>query len=183
MPLAQEIRTLVRAPRGREVPIQAAASDAEVADAEVADAEVVGPEASCEEDRCEGEWKRHKVSLTLGGAVERDELGGVIGLGYEYRLDRYLGVSIAGEYLTGDFRESSIGVGINLHPTERLFLVAAVGTAFEKLREGGELLVRLGGGYDFEIRDGFGVAPSLYVDFVKDRPPVFIFAFEFGKGW
>lgn len=181
VPLAQEIRTLVRAPRSQEVVVNA---EGELAGTAVdAGAGASGVEDPCAEDPCEEGFRRHKLALILGVGHERDEAGGLIGLGYEYRLTRYIGASVQAEYLTGDFRESSVGVGLDLHPTERLFLVLGVGAAFERLDREAEFLVRLSVGYDFEIRERFSIAPVLSVDLVQDKPPVFLLALEIGRSW
>lgn len=113
-----------------------------------------------------------------GGETERTTEAS-IGLDYEYRLSRLLGIGFLFDYVGGDARASVAGIPVFLHPAGGLKLLAAPG--LEHHEGENEFLVRLGLGYQFDI-GRWAITPGASVDFV-DGDEVYIYGLYIGRGF
>lgn len=118
-------------------------------------------------------YHTHHVSALLGAAI-RDEHGAVesgfsLGLDYEYRLRRWVGVGALVEVASGDLREVLVIAPLFLHPWRNLVLAVAPGV---EIRSGtsSEFLFRVGAGYRFPIGGNFAIGPEFNIDIVEGHP-------------
>lgn len=135
--------------------------------------------ACCPEDTESEEWKRNEVTCLLAYTGVRAGDGGTLGLGYERRFNRTLGVLIFGEYVFGESQVPVVGAGLTLHVTRELTLLLGGGVEFEDGE--GEPLARLGASYAVYSRNNIRIAPVVYMDLVEGREAVLILGLEFGR--
>lgn len=140
----------------------------------------------CERLACEKEEDpcrvRHKTMLFLGVTKTGDEYAASIGLGYEYCITEQIAVAAFIDFAAGGLRETAMGAGLVFHPTEKTFFIVAPGIDVSK--EGPtRALLRLGTGYDFELRRDWVVAPAVYLDLLEDGELAIVFGIEIGKVW
>ena len=141
------------------------------------------------EEAGESEEKRNVLAFFLGGTTEsqngESETGFTVGVDYERRLSKHVGVGLLFEGVMGNQeREIVLGLPLSLHPGERLRLVIAPLLEFTKKRTAGdkdaEFGIRAGGGYEFPLGQ-YALSPELYVDFIGSKVAlVYGVSFAFG---
>ena len=123
---------------------------------------------------------RNEVGIFLGAAIKNEdetESGFALGVDYEFRLYRALGVGLVVEVATGDLRDAVVLAQLAVHTWRGLSVVAAPGVEVSR-DEGAEFAMRFGTSYDFEVGQ-FSIGPEFNVDLV-DREPTFVFGLAFG---
>lgn len=135
--------------------------------------------AAAEEPETE-EYSRHGVALFAGVTDDDQETAFSLGLDYEYKLNRRLGIGGLLDIAFGDLRAGVLGVPIFVHPTEQLKLLGAPG--FERREGENNFLVRLGGSYVFEV-GRVGLAPAFFVDFVDEEEVDVVYIFGLAFEW
>ncbi len=163
------------------------------------------------ENADEAEFHQNHFSVFLGGTTESEEdettTSFSIGVDYERRLSRLMGIGFGAEYVFVDVgREALAGLLGFFHVTEGFVLLGGPGLEFaqEPLHEveaGGEvgkisetsedveteretnLVFRLGTLYEFEVGHQYTIAPSLFVDFIENKDPAFVWGLSFGIGF
>jgi hypothetical protein len=115
------------------------------------------------------EFERHAIELFLGGASKLEdtgtESGFAVGLGYELRIVRWLGVGVNGEYVTGEVRDGVLLFPVYAHPWRGLRFEIAPGVEFSDEPE--EFAVRFGASYELELWRSFSISPEFNVDLVN----------------
>lgn len=117
----------------------------------------------------------HRVRGLVGYNTARAGGSLTVGGQYEYQWRKDLGVGGFLDLAFGDEFATVLGGGLFWHPLENLNLMAAPGYDFNE----GELVVRVGGSYDFEWK-GYWIGPAVYVDLGGDGTPILL-AFNMGK--
>jgi len=113
------------------------------------------------------EFRRHKLNLFLGYTGERGEGGGqTVGLDYLYRFDSHWGVGAFIDLAAGGLDSRVIGAGLDYHPIEPVFLF--VGPGIEWVDGESQGLLRVGGGYEWEVGERVALGPTAYVDFLEN---------------
>ena len=162
----------------------------------------IAQEHHSEGEGAEEEFHKNHLSLFTGGTTESS--GGEtstsfsLGLDYERRLSRLVGLGIGGEYVFGaDERETLLGLLLNLHAIGGLVLAAGPGLEFAKeghaegdveaeQEESGTSThagLRVGIVYEFEVGQRYSIAPSIYTDFIDGKEPTFVWGLAFGVGF
>jgi hypothetical protein len=114
----------------------------------------------------EGKDDRHGISVFLGDTYSDGENGFTLGLGYEYRFTRRIGIGGMVDYVGRDFRSFVAGIPISFHATQRLEFELAAGVEYA---DGDyHALVRLGVGYGFPVGP-VALAPMVAADFVDSE--------------
>ena len=128
---------------------------------------------------------KHHLDVFVGGAKEsrdQDESTHVIGLEYQYRINKSWGVGASIEALGNDtHREDAYILPITYHltPNWKLF----VGPGYEDDGHHKAFLVRIGAGYEIDLGHNFNVAPRFMVDAIEGHGPTYIAGFAFGYGF
>jgi len=162
----------------------------------------VAQEHHLETDAAEGEFHKNHLSLFTGGTTESTDgettTSFSIGLDYERRLSRLVGLAGGGELaFGGEERDALVGLYFLLHATEGLVLAAGPGIEFAKERhDGGEVEtqqeesgtetkagLRIGLLYEFEVGQRYSIAPSVYTDFFEGKEPTLVWGLAFGVGF
>ena len=155
-----------------------------------------------EGESAEEAFHKNHLSLFTGGTTESSDgetsTSFSLGLDYERRLSRLVGLGLGGEFVFGgDKRDALLGLLLNLHPAGGLVLAAGPGLEFAKERHAeGEVEaqqeesgtethagLRIGILYEFEVGHRYSIAPSFYTDFIEGKEPTFVWGLAFGVGF
>jgi hypothetical protein len=132
----------------------------------------------------EEEFEKHSVELFLGAgsklADAGTETGFGVGLGYEFRFIRWLGVGVSGEYVTGNVRDGIILFPVYAHPWRGLRLEIAPGVELSDDPE--EFAIRFGAAYEIELCHGLSISPEFNVDLV-DGETTLVYGASLGWGF
>jgi hypothetical protein len=118
---------------------------------------------------------RHAVAVFLGDTYDDGDHGFTLGLDYEYRLSRWLGLGGMVDFVGSGDREYVVGVPLFLHATKRLTFELAAG--MERAGGSNNALVRLGAMYGIPLGP-VDLVPSFMLDFV-DSDTVYVFGVAF----
>jgi hypothetical protein len=162
-------------------------------------------ETESHEEEDSGHHANHIALFT--GATSENADGGVttsvsLGLDYERRVSPLIGLVVGGEAVFGGHeREALLGVLVNFHVARGLILGLGPGVEFSKERseaheegpsaagneEGGEsgteVALRMGGLYEFDLGRRGTIAPTLYVDMISGKMPVWVGGVSVGVGF
>lgn len=162
----------------------------------------VAQEHGAEGEEAEEAFHKNHLSLFTGGTTESSDgetsTSFSLGLDYERRVSRLIGLGLGGELVFGgDDREALAGLYFILHPAGGLVLAA--GPGLELAKEGhaeGEVEaqqeesgtethagLRVGIVYEFEVGHRYSIAPSIYTDFIEGKEPTFVWGLAFGVGF
>lgn len=118
---------------------------------------------------------RHAVGVFLGDTLDDGSHGFTLGLDYEYRLNRWVGLGGMMDFVFSSDRDYVVGVPVLLHATRRLTFELAAG--LERARGDSNALVRLGVMYGIPL-GAVELVPSFALDFV-DSDTVYVFGAAF----
>jgi hypothetical protein len=118
---------------------------------------------------------RHAVAVFLGDTYDDGDHGFTLGLDYEYRLSRWLGLGGMVDFVGSGDREYVVGVPLFLHATKRLTFELAAG--MERAGGSSNALVRIGALYGIPLGP-VDLVPTFIVDFV-DSDAVYVFGVAF----
>jgi hypothetical protein len=102
-----------------------------------------------EEPETGGPESRHEVTLFAGVTDDDQEVAFTLGADYEYHFTQLLGIGALVDFAFGDLRSKVFGVPVFFHPTEPWKVILAPG--FETREGDNNFLVRIGGGYSFDL--------------------------------
>ena len=136
------------------------------------------------------EFHRHHMALILGNTQnDGSENGLSVGLDYEYRFNKWLGLGGLAEYAGGDFKHLLLFVPLYIHPYKNWLFVVAGGTEVHKEHEGhGEdkrtrdWVVRTGVAYQFPFGERYTIGPEFSVDF-SEHETLFVYGIAIGLGF
>ena len=124
--------------------------------------------------------------LTLFGGLTQDrnntsETGATIGLAYSYRIDPLWSIGGLLDYAGGDIDALIIGVPLKVFPWAGWFLLLAPGFEFESSET--NVMLRIGTGYDFELGQGWSLAPEFYVDLNRVKGTKWVYGLALSRGF
>lgn len=157
----------------------------------------LGQEHHSEAETAEEAFHKNHLSLFTGATTESSDgstsTAFSLGLDYERRLSRLVGLAGGGELVFGgEEREALVGLYFILHAMEGLVLAAGPGLEFAKEghaeaeEESGTEThagLRIGVLYEFEVGHSYSIAPSIYTDFIEGKEPTFVWGLAFGVGF
>jgi hypothetical protein len=121
------------------------------------------------------------VGITAGGEEEgggKEDASGTIGIEYERKLSRWLGIGVVAEFVGGQRRDHVWVLPLTISPGRRAKFVVGAGwersSGSEVFAGETEPLVRLGFMYEFDVLPGNHVSPGLNVDFVDGETLVIV---------
>ncbi len=121
-----------------------------------------GPNSACAES--EKMERRDKLGVFGGITQESSDLGGSLGLRYEYLFFEGYGIGGILEFAFGSVERSWLAaVPLYFHPFDKWYLLLAPGVEFEG--GDGNMLFRIGVGYDLEFKPQWSLVPEFNVDF------------------
>lgn len=129
-----------------------------------------------------GHYPAHVVGVFVG-ATDADTTEFTFGVEYELRFSERFGVGAVVEHIPGAHHGDGATVGlaaVHFHPAGGLRLTGGIGKEWvHGAHATSHGLYRIGAAYDFEVR-GFGLAPTLNVDFVNNEE-VIVFGVALSK--
>ncbi|MEO0881293.1 MAG: hypothetical protein AAFY34_01055 [Pseudomonadota bacterium] len=129
------------------------------------------------------EDNRQHVSLVLGGTSipSADETAFTIGIDYEYRLNRLIGVGAVVEHAVGDIDATTLLAVADIHIWKGLAIQAGPGVEFADEGETTETFAigRIGALYEVEIEERFTIAPQVHYD-ISSGPDAVVFGLALG---
>lgn len=135
--------------------------------------------AGAEEGNAETRF-RNQASLFAGGVTEEGQVAFTIGVDYERRLGRRIGVGALAEWAFGEARAGVLAAAGYWHPVERVRVVLAAGIADHQEEDEVSFLFRIGADYDFELSPRWSVEPSLNLDLPSGREASWVFGVALG---
>lgn len=149
------------------LPVAASAWAQEPASPQAAEADEPGP---------------HHLSVILAGThvPEAEEMGFTIGLDYEYRISRTLGLGLVVEHAFGEIGATTLLGVADIH----LFrgLIVQTGPGVEFIESESFFVYRLGVVYEFELGDNFTLSPQVHYDFSGAENAI-VFGVAFGRAF
>jgi len=114
----------------------------------------------------EHDWREepHHFSMLFSGTIEEEESAPSIGLDYEYRASRFLGLGAVVEEAFEDIDATTVIGVADLHLTNQFIVQTGPGVEFVDDEE--EFVYRLGVLYEFE-RDGYTLSPQIHHDWTS----------------
>jgi hypothetical protein len=145
----------------------AASAAAQESKVEALEAEAAGP---------------HHLSVILGGTrvPEHQETGFTIGLDYEYRVSRTVGLGVVVEHAFGEIDATTLLGVADIHLVRGL--VVQTGPGVEFVQDESFFVYRLGLLYEFELGEGFTLSPQLHYDFSGAENGI-VFGVAFGRAF
>ena len=149
----------------------------------------IGSVAVAEGDNTEhGSHHFHKnhFALFLGSTQpdehgERTDAAFTVGIDYERRLNRRIGVGFLADMVTGGNREALVGLPLFLHFGKRAKFQLAPGWHEVAESHDAGLVWRTGFIWDFEVGKNT-ISPSIYYD-ITEHENLFVVGVGIGKGW
>jgi hypothetical protein len=128
------------------------------------------------------ESKPHHLSAVIGGTIvaEADETAFTLGLDYEYRLNRTLGLGFVAEHAFGAIDSTTLLAVADLHITEGLAIQTGPGVEF--VDDETFFVTRLGLVYEFELGEAFTLSPQLHYDFSSGEDGI-VFGIAIGRAF
>ena len=122
----------------------------------------------------------HHAALFFGNTNnDKDQNAFTVGVEYEYRLSRPVGLGALVDYAGGKIESTVVAAGPVFHPWRELKLLAMPGLDIHHGEE--EFVTRVGALYDFHAGD-WSISPTLHVDVIDVKENI-IFGLGFGRGW
>lgn len=123
------------------------------------------------------EEERHHLSIITGGSAltGESESAFTLGLDYEYRISRLIGVGIVAEQAFGDLDATTLLAVADIHVWRGFAF--QVGPGVEFIDNESHFVARLGALYEFEFGEGYTVSPQVHYDFSTEDTIVFGLAF------
>lgn len=124
----------------------------------------------------EGGERKNSLSVFIGGTTNSEASAFTIGLDYQYRIMKLIGVGAVIDYAAGDIGSTLVAPAAYLH-LRRFEIVLAPGGEFSD----GEtsFVFRAGLGYEIEI-SRFKIVPSAIMDTERNRELSFVYGVAFG---
>lgn len=122
------------------------------------------------------EEKKSSLSVFIGGTTNTDATAFTIGLDYQYRINKLIGVGLVLDYATQEIKSLLLAPAAFLH-LWHFEIVVAPGAEFS----GDEVsfVFRTGIGYEFEL-NRFTISPSLLFDTERNEKESLVYGVAFG---
>ena len=130
--------------------------------------------------------KRHHLSILTAGTnvPSEDYTAFTLGIDYEYRLNRRLGVGFVAEHAFGNIDATSLLAVADIHLWRGLTLQVGPGVEFVDEGEENETfaLARIGTLYEFEIGESYTLSPQFHYD-ISSGADAIVFGVAFGRAF
>jgi len=150
------------------------------------------PVVVAEEAHEEGshEFHRHHIALIAGNTQNEDSKNGLsVGVDYEYRINKWLGIGGLVEYTGGDFEHLLLIAPLYIHPYKGWLFNVSPGTEIHKEhgdheedKKTRDWIVRTGVAYQFPFGKRYTIGPEFNVDF-SEHETLFVYGIAIGLGF
>jgi hypothetical protein len=130
-----------------------------------------------QEAAAEEEESKNAISVFLGGTSNKDATAYTMGVDYQYRINRIVGVGALIDYAMGDIQSLLIAPAVYLHAGHFEVTVAPAAEF-----SGGDVspVLRVGAGYEIKIASGVSISPSLFFDTERNLEESLVYGLSFG---
>jgi len=136
------------------------------------------------------EFHRHHMALLLGNTQSEETSNGPsIGVDYEYRFNKYLGIGGLVEWAGGDFDHLLLIVPLYIHPYKGWLFNVSLGSEIQKEHEEHEedkktrdWIFRTGVAYQFPVGERYTIGPEFNVD-ISEHETTIAYGIAFGIGF
>jgi hypothetical protein len=128
------------------------------------------------------EARPHHLSVVLAGTrvPEAEETGFTLGLDYEYRLSKRIGLGFVVERAFAEIDSTTLLAVADIHLVRGLAVQAGPGVEF--VDDESLFVFRLGMLYEFELGEAFTLSPQLHYD-VSAGEDAIVFAVAIGRAF
>lgn len=132
---------------------------------------------SQDEGSKEEEDKKNGLAVFLGATSNKDATVFAIGLDYQYRITKLIGVGAVADYASGSIESFLIGPALFLHAWHFEFTIAPT-VEFS----GGDTAFpfRFGAAYEFELPKGVSISPAVFFDTERNDESALVYGLAFG---
>jgi len=143
---------------------------------------MLSTQASAQVDVEYDEENRHHLSAVIGGSYipEIEETVFTLGVDYEYRVNRLLGVGFVAEQTFADVDGTTLIAVADIHLWRGLAI--QVGPGIELVDDVTYAIGRLGTLYEIELEHEFTIAPQVHYDFSEGEDAI-VFGIGIGKAF
>lgn len=126
--------------------------------------------------------KPHHLSAVIGGThiPHEDETAFTLGVDYEYRLNKTLGLGFVAEHAFGPISSTTLLAVADIHIAGGLAIQTGPGVEF--VNDESFFVARLGALYELEVGNDFTIAPQLHYDF-SGHDDAIVFAIGIGRAF
>ena len=124
----------------------------------------------------------HLLAPTGSGLLDTLLHAATIGLDYEYRVNRLLGVGVVGEYAFEPIESTTLLGVVDVHIWRGFAVQIGPGAVVDHEGEG-YFVFRFGGLYEFELPHGYTVSPQMHFDEISGEADEFVYGIAFGKSF
>ena len=124
----------------------------------------------------EKEEKRNEVAIGMGGTTNKEATAFTIGIDYQYRITKLIGVGAIIDHAMADINSTLIAPALFLHAANFEFAIAP---ALEFIEEGTVVILRLGVAYGFEL-SRFSISPGVFWDSERNGESAIVYGLKFG---
>lgn len=126
--------------------------------------------------------KPHHLSAVIGGThvPDADETVFTLGLDYEYRLNKTLGLGFVAEHAFGPLNSTTLLAVADIHIMGGLAIQTGPGVEF--VDDESFFVTRIGALYEFELGESFTLSPQLHYD-ISTGEDAIVFGVAFGKAF
>ena len=130
--------------------------------------------------------KRHHLSILTAGTnvPSEDYTAFTVGIDYEYRINRRLGVGFVAEQAFSKIDATSLLAVADIHLWRGLTLQIGPGVEFVDKGEKNETfaLARIGALYELELGEGYTISPQFHYD-ISSGADAIVFGVAFGRAF
>lgn len=138
-------------------------------------------EGSAEHAGAEEAEGPHHLSLVVAGThVDDEDTALTLGIDYEYRVSKLLGLGFVAERAFGELDATTLLAVADIHLWGGLALQIGPGIEFADDEE--VAVARFGAVYEFEFGEGFTFAPQMHLD-ISDDEEALVFGAAIGRAF
>ena len=132
-----------------------------------------------QEENGEEEENKNDIVVFIGGTSNHESTAFTLGIGYQYRISRLIGVGGFLDHAFGDINSTIVAPAILLNVKDFAFLV---GPGIEISDDHVIAVLRLGVEYSLEL-SGFFLKPGLFFDTERNEGASLVYGLSFGYGF
>ena len=130
------------------------------------------PFLSYSQEESKKEESKNSLALFIGGTSNESTSAFTVGLDYQYRINKLIGVGALIDYATADINSLLVAPALYLHVSNFEFTIAP---ALEISKDEDPVGVfRLGAAYEFEFKK-FSLSPAVFWDLERNGEPAIVY--------
>ena len=120
---------------------------------------------------------RNGLSIFVGGVTNSESSAFALGIDYQYRISKIVGVGLVMDYSFGDIESLLLAPAVFLHVSALEFVVAP---GMELSNDDISGIIRLGVSYEFELTERLTLSPSLLYDTERNLEESIVYGLAIG---